>query len=173
VKRTQVELIKHKPVIGKSIHPGHTSAISYAPSGARRLRRGPSPWVDLREPSPLLGNSASPRPQRSISPPALLWRGRGDVPPRRCSVLAEMKSTRNAIRTMRRHSMISAGRTLDQALTFFYAGKTHGALRALGKTPVVWEGIVTPVHSLQSSKQLRTYLFVTRDGAQPQSSTPY
>jgi len=32
------------------------------------------------------------------------------------------------------------GKTLDQALTSFTQA-THGALRALGKTPVVWEGM--------------------------------
>jgi len=32
-----------------------------------------------------------------------------------------------------------SGRTLEQALDVFTQG-THGALKAIGKTPVVWEG---------------------------------
>jgi hexosaminidase len=35
------------------------------------------------------------------------------------------------------------GRTLDQALDAFTQA-THGALRKLGKTPVVWEGATCP-----------------------------
>lgn len=42
----------------------------------------------------------------------------------------------------------STGRTLEQALNVFTQA-THGALAALEKTPVVWEGIIIHAHKVE------------------------
>ena len=66
--------------------------------------------------------------------------------------MAETKSMHDTTRMMHRRSMILNGRTLEQALDA-YTQATHGALRKLGKKPVVWEG-ATPAWRCRSCTRL-------------------
>ena len=143
------------------------------PSPTRIRSTSPAPGHRPGRPtrtSPLLGNSASPRPQRSISPPAYCAPSRR-CSPRRCSAQAEMKSTRNAIRTTRRHSMISAGRRSIKLLLLLRRQPTVRLERSARRLSC---GRVCDTCPLLAVVEATKNLFVCdRDGAQPQSSTPY